>query len=102
MYFPYSHAKIDWILNDIHDYKKSKIQKNTTSKIEAILKLREVLIKHNYPNQLMYSKIIEILKDYDIPPSHIIRILDFYAEDPSKITKFLESGDIFSSLLKKI
>ena len=96
MHFPYSHSKINLILNDIQDYKKVKIKKNPTSKIEAILKLRDALVKHNYPNQLIYSKIIDILKEYDIPPSHIKRILDFYAKDPSRMTKFFESGDIFS------
>ncbi len=96
MPFPYSHTKIDLILNDIKDYKKAKTTKNTRSKTEVILKLREALIKHNYPNQLIYSKIIDILKDYDIPPNKIIDILDFYAKYPSIITKFYESGDIFS------
>ncbi len=96
MSLSYSHTKIDLILNDIKDYKKAKTTKNTRSKIEVILKLREALVKHNYPNKLIYSKIIDILKDYDIPPHKIIYILDFYAEDPSGITKFYESGDIFS------
>ncbi len=95
MSFPYSHTKIDLILNDIKDYKKAKTTKNIRSKTEAILRLRDALIKHNYPNQLIYSKIIDILKDYDIPPHKIIDILDFYAKYPSRLIKFYESGDIF-------
>ena len=95
MHYSYSNTKINLILDGIKEYKKRK--KNTRNKMEAILDLRALLIKHNYPNQLIYSKIIDILNNYDISPRYIKYLLDYYVEDPTRITKFYESGDIFSS-----
>ena len=87
MHYSYSNAKINLILEDIKDYKKRK--KNTRNKMEAILDLRELLIKRNYPNQLIYSKIIDILKNYNIPPGYIKYLLDYYSEDSIKNNKVL-------------
>jgi hypothetical protein len=82
-------SEIKIILDDIKDYKKiNKIR--PTNKIDVILRIRDILVKHNYPNQLIYSKILDLLKDYDIRPQNIIYILDLYAGDPSKTEKFYE------------
>lgn len=70
---PYD-AEIDLILEKISLYKKLKRKK--INKKEMILKVRDALIKQNCPNQLISSKVVKLLKDYDITPRYIIMILE--------------------------
>lgn len=81
----YSKTKIDEILEEIKEYKR--FRKKITKEYETILRIRDVLMKHNYPNQLIYSKVLEILKDYNISPAKIVRVLDLYA-DPIKTENY--------------
>ena len=81
--------EIKIILDGIKEYKKiEKIRPR--DKIEVILRIRDVLIKHKYPNRLIYSKILDVLKNYNIPPQNIIYTLDWYAGDPLKAKRFYE------------
>jgi len=86
MSIDYSTTEIDLILEEIKEYKK--IKRDSTKRLGAILKIINILNENNYPKGLILFKLLDILKDYDIPPQKIIGALDYYDNDPSKANRF--------------
>jgi len=85
MSLDYSTTEIDLILKEIKDYKK--IKRDSTKRLGAILKIIDILNVADYPKGLILFKLLDILKEYDIPTRKIIEALDYYDSDPLKANR---------------
>jgi hypothetical protein len=86
MSIDYATNEIELILDDIKEYKK--IKRDSTKRLGAILKIINILKETNYPEGIILFKLLDILKDYDIPTHKIREALEYYENDPSKANRF--------------
>ena len=81
---PYD-QEIGSILEKIQEYRNIKRKK--INKMEVIMSLKDALIEQNFPPQMISSKILNLLKNYDISERYILMVLDSRFKSPGKTIK---------------